>query len=89
MEKNKDGQNSLQIAALNRKFDSVEYLVAHRFPLHGKDRLGSGILHSAVRGGSVSIVDYLHRQGLSYLDQDLDGNNALHLAAKYGRARIA
>jgi len=89
MEKNEQDQNALHLAALNRKFDSVQYLVSYWFPLTVRDRTGETAFHSVVAGGSLSIVDYLHQSGLSYFDPDKEGNNALHLAAQHKRTEVA
>ncbi|PJD97087.1 MAG: hypothetical protein CK425_04850 [Parachlamydia sp.] len=53
-----------------------------------KDRLGRSLFIAAVEEGDFACVQGLLKRGFSFTERDAKGNNALHIAARNGHAKL-
>lgn len=86
--KNKSGATPLAIAATVNGWQVGKYLISVGADVHNRDSYGDTPLIEAVRACSYEFIETLLENGANALDENKEGSNILHLAAKYGDVRI-
>jgi ankyrin repeat protein len=86
--KNKSGATPLAIAATVNGWKVGRYLISVGADVHNRDRYGDTPLLEAVRACSHEFVEMLLENSASGLDENNEGSNILHLAAKYGDVKL-
>nr|XP_034305641.1 alpha-latrocrustotoxin-Lt1a-like isoform X5 [Crassostrea gigas] len=81
-------QNSHQLrtSIVTGDFPTFQYLI-HKFDKHSLEEVdsnGFNCLHSAAKGGNLSIFKRICNMGVSVEKKTNDGSNILHIAAQHG-----
>ena len=79
-EKTLDGSNGLLLAVTSRRLDAVKFLVENGVNVNDAPKGRGTALHSAIRFGSNSIVQYLADHGADFTIKDGFGRNAVEEA---------
>ncbi|XP_061164475.1 uncharacterized protein LOC133173510 [Saccostrea echinata] len=85
----KDSKNALHIACRYGNYAMCKYLVQnYENLLHGTDKYGYSVLHSAVLGGDVDIVKMLIDNGANFRSLTNKGETVLHVCALDGKIQV-
>ncbi|ACE05975.1 hypothetical protein Aasi_0574 [Candidatus Amoebophilus asiaticus 5a2] len=102
---NNDGMMTVHLAARNGYMEVVRFLIEKRTDYRSTDKKDNNILHHAVKGGSLEIVDFLLGRGFKrdvknikviprtyeghVILEKVSGSTPLQLAVNKGHAKIA